>query len=296
MNRSLNVRIPEFHANSDEDLCPRGGDEELLSFLADCRSLLVLTGAGCSTGSGIPAYRDGAGRWQRNNPIQYQAFLTRSSARRRYWARSYLGWPRMREARPNAAHGALARLEAAGRLACLVTQNVDGLHQRSGSRSVIELHGSLAEVVCLDCRLRLSRDKVQDLLARENPDWNAPVQGINPDGDAGLAADAWRDFCVVPCPRCNGLIKPDVVFFGESVPAERVCGVRDALGRCDGMLVVGSSLVVWSGYRFVREAAGAGIPVVAVNDGRTRADELLRFKVSGSCDQVLEASVRRLLT
>lgn len=294
MVMGVNVRIPEFREDAAEVEVAVGDPERLAAFIDSCRSLLVMSGAGCSTGSGIPAYRDGAGRWQRNNPIQYQAFVTRAAARRRYWARSYLGWPRMRLAEPNPAHLALAQLEAGGRLSRLVTQNVDGLHQRAGSRLVTELHGSLAEVVCLDCGTRLDRDLFQEQLRASNPHWEARVHGINPDGDAELEADAWEDFCTVPCPECGGILKPDVVFFGESVPGERVCQVRRCLEESDGVLVVGSSLVVWSGYRFVREAAAAGIPVVAVNQGRTRADALLNFKLPQACDTALEQTTRLL--
>lgn len=294
MTIGLNVRIPEFRDDAPAAAVPDGDPERLAEFIAARDSLLVMSGAGCSTGSGIPAYRDGAGRWQRNNPIQYQAFVSRPAARRRYWARSYLGWPRMRAARPNAAHRALAALEADGRLAGLVTQNVDGLHQRAGSRLVTELHGSLTEVLCLDCGIRLDRDDFQGQLRAANPHWEARVHGINPDGDAELEADAWEDFRTIPCPECGGILKPDVVFFGESVPGERVSAVRRALSECNGVLVVGSSLVVWSGYRFVREAARIGIPVAAVNQGRTRADALLDFKLDQPCDHALEETGRLL--
>lgn len=290
---NLNVRIPECSRWPAVDV-PSAGPAELAAFLADHPRTLVITGAGCSTGSGIPAYRDEDGRWTRRQPIRYQAFMESEAMRRRYWARSYLGWPRMQAAHPGDAHRALAVLASAGLARELVTQNVDGLHQRAGSRSVTELHGTLTRVVCQDCGHRLSRRRMQASLDRLNPDWQARVHGINPDGDAELAEADHAGFRIRDCPACGGILKPDVVFFGENVPGERVDGVRRQVADCDAVLVVGSSLVVWSGYRFVREAARLGKPVVAVNQGRTRADDLLRFKVSSACDQVLTAAGQSL--
>lgn len=293
MSVGVNIRIPEFRQPPGADV-PVGDVGRLAGYLAAHRRVLVITGAGCSTGSGIPAYRDGQGRWTRAQPIQYRAFLEQAAMRQRYWARSYLGWPRVASARPSTAHHSLAALERRGRLSAIVTQNVDGLHQRAGSRTVVELHGSLSEVICLQCRERSDRDGVQANLQRLNPDWSADVDGVNPDGDARLADSACAGFRIAACRHCGGIIKPDVVFFGEGVPGARVERVHRLLAGSDAVLVVGSSLVVWSAYRFIRKAAAMGLPIAAVNDGRTRADPLLAFKVPGDCDEVLDAVVDQL--
>ena len=262
---------------------------ELLQFVEAHPRLLILTGAGLSTDSGIPAYRDGDGRWLRRDPILYQDFVASERMRRRYWARSYFGWPQMRSASFNGAHQALARLEAAGRIELLVTQNVDGLHSYAGSQRLVEIHGRLSEVSCLNCGQKVDRDELQLRLQALNPDWHAEVLGFNPDGDAELDSSAYPGFKVAACERCGGPLKPDVVFFGESVPAERILAIRAAASRSDALLVLGSSLVVMSGYRIVREAVAAGLPVAAVNRGRTRADDLLHFKLDADCAAVLAA-------
>lgn len=267
---------------------PRMADlVELLEFVRAHPRLLVLTGAGMSTGSGIPAYRDAEGRWLRRDPILYQDFIASDLMRRRYWARSFFGWPEMRSARFNGAHQALVRLETAGRLELLVTQNVDGLHLRAGSQRVVEIHGRLSEVACLECGQAVDRDELQLRLQALNPDWHPEVLGYNPDGDAELDSSAYPGFQVADCDSCGGPLKPKVVFFGESVPAERLAAIRSALSRSDAVLVLGSSLVVMSGYRIVREAVAAGLPVAAVNRGRTRADDVLSFKLDADCAEVL---------
>ncbi len=281
------IRIPQMRAVAGVE-APVAGPAELREFLHAHPRLLVLTGAGLSTSSGIPAYRDGDGRWLRRDPILYQDFIASERMRRRYWARSFFGWQVMREARPNAGHLALVSLERAGRVSLLVTQNVDGLHARAGSRRLVELHGCLNRVACLDCKTAIRRDDLQRQLEDLNPDWQPEVLGYNPDGDAELDASAYPGFRPPACGRCGGALKPEVVFFGEPVPADRVQRVRSALAGSDAVLVLGSSLVVMSGYRIVREAARAGLPVVAVNQGRTRADELLSFKLNGNCVEVLE--------
>jgi NAD-dependent SIR2 family protein deacetylase len=259
----------------------------LQDFVERHRRLFVLTGAGCSTSSGIPDYRDADGQWKRARPVTYQAFMGAETTRRRYWARSLIGWRRFREARPNAAHRALARLEAAGRSELLLTQNVDRLHQAAGSADVIDLHGRLDRVRCMGCGLRSPRDEMQDELARRNADWLALDAADAPDGDADLDGADFSRFAVPACPRCGGVLKPDVVFFGESVPPERVEAAARRLEQADAMLVVGSSLMVYSGYRFVEMAARAGKPAAAVNIGRTRADELLALKVEQTCEAAL---------
>ena len=235
----------------------------------------MLTGAGCSTDSGIPDYRDAEGDWKRRAPIMFQAFVGSDFARKRYWARSLAGFRRIRVARPNEAHHALASLERLGRVAQLVTQNVDGLHQAAGSENVIDLHGRIDTVRCLSCERRSSREELQLELERRNPNF-ASLEAVEaPDGDADLEDVAFETFDVPACDGCGGLLKPDVVFFGENVPAERVQRAMAAIEHSDAMLVVGSSLMVYSGYRFVTAAAEAGKPIAAINLGRTRGDDLL---------------------
>ncbi len=255
-------------------------------FINTAQRLFVLTGAGCSTGSGIPDYRDAAGHWKRTPPVTYQAFMGDAATRQRYWARSLLGWPRFGLARPNGSHQALATLEAQGRLQVLLTQNVDGLHQRAGSHNVIDLHGRLDQVRCMGCGQRSAREDLQARLLQDNPGWDVLDAGIAPDGDADLEVDFSR-FCVPDCLQCGGVLKPDVVFFGENVPRERVAAVHEHLARADALLVVGSSLMVYSGYRFVQAAARAGLPIAALNRGHTRADDLLLFKDERDCAQAL---------
>jgi NAD-dependent SIR2 family protein deacetylase len=256
--------------------------------LLDRGPLVVLTGAGLSTSCGIPDYRDREGRWKRPQPIDHQAFLRSAEMRRRYWRRSFHGWPVIGQARPGAGHGALAQLEQGGRIDLVVTQNVDGLHQRAGSRAVLELHGGLACVVCLDCRGMHPRAAVQDWIAAANPGIAPGPAVAAPDGDADLLDD-FSGFAVPACPACGGTLKPDVVFFGDSVPRERVRAVTEAIDAASGLLVVGSSLMVYSGFRFAEHAHRAGKPVIAVNLGRTRADHLLAAKVEQDCDDFLAA-------
>jgi NAD-dependent SIR2 family protein deacetylase len=260
----------------------------LREFVAHTRRLFVLTGAGCSTGSGIPDYRDASGEWKRvARPVTLQAFVGDERARRRYWARSLVGWKRMGAARPNDAHRALAALQHGGQVERLVTQNVDGLHQAAGSRDVIDLHGRVDVVRCMSCGLRLPRERVQAELARLNPDFVGLAAVEAPDGDADLEGVDFTAFEMPSCEECGGLLKPDVVFFGESVPRERVSRAMAALERSDAMLVVGSSLMVYSGYRFAQRMAELGKPIAAVNLGKTRADHLLALKVAERCADAL---------
>jgi len=261
--------------------------DALRCFVDTYPRLFVLTGAGISTASGIPDYRDLEGGWKRPPPVTYQAFTGDAKTRARYWARSLVGWRRFGVAQPNDAHLALARLEASGRVEMVLTQNVDGLHQRAGSRSVIDLHGRLDEVRCLSCERRTLRADFQHELERRNPSWIALDASDAPDGDADLDSADFSTFDVPDCAVCCGLLKPDVVFFGENVPRERVERARLALDASDAMLVVGSSLMVFSGYRFAREAAALGKPVAAINLGRTRADDLLVFKIERDCGDAL---------
>lgn len=252
--------------------------DRLREFIEAHRRLFVLTGAGCSTGSGIPDYRDADGGWKRDPPITFQSFVADEAARRRYWARSLVGWRRFRAARPNHTHLALAHLEAQGRVELLVTQNVDRLHQTGGSRRVVDLHGRLDVVRCIGCAAEFGRDAVQARLLAANPAWVHVDAPDAPDGDADLDGVDFSAFRVPPCPECGGLLKPDVVFFGENVPRDRVDAAMQGLARSDAVLIVGSSLMVYSGFRFARAASEAGKPIVAVNLGRTRADHLLAMK------------------
>jgi NAD-dependent SIR2 family protein deacetylase len=257
--------------------------ESALDLLAG-RPLVVLTGAGLSTDSGIPDYR-GPGSPARM-PMTYQEFVSGDGAQQRYWARSHLGWSRMRGAEPNAGHYALAALDPT----LLITQNVDGLHERAGSRSLVALHGRIADVVCLSCRSITPRAALQERMAALNPGWVARHAAVatRPDGDVDL--DDTAGFVVPPCSSCGGVLKPDVVFFGENVPAPRVARCYetvDALGSSGALLCVGTSLTVMSGFRFVRRAAKAGTPVVIVNRGGTRGDELATYKVEAGCSEFL---------
>ncbi len=269
--------------------------EALARFLRRHERLLVLTGAGCSTGSGIPAYRDEDGNWMAGQPVLYQDFVSRPKARRRYWSRSINGWPRFARAAPGPAHVALAELQERRRLTGLLTQNVDGLHQRAGQRDVVELHGNLGGVVCLGCRRRVARDAVQQRLEADNPDFAAvDPKRLLPDGDAATPAGDLAAFRVPDCERCGGVLKPDVVFFGESAPGERVARGMEAVAEADALLVVGTSLMLLSGLRFCRRAVELGRPIAAVNRGRTRADALFALKVEADCGAVLHHALQSL--
>jgi NAD-dependent SIR2 family protein deacetylase len=272
----------------------------LATFVRRHPRLLVLTGAGCSVASGIPEYRDHDGAWKSRPPVRYADFVSSAGARRRYWARSVFGWARVAGAEPGPVHRALARLEQSGYASTVVTQNVDALHQRAGSRRVIDLHGRLDEVECLECGARLRRADVQDVLISWNRAFLAALgetQGAapapRPDGDAQVEAD-FSEFRVPDCPSCGGVLKPAVVFFGENVPRPRVEAALSALAAADALLVVGSSLMVFSGFRFCLAARELGKPVAAVNLGRTRADDLLSLKVASDCGAALEEVVEAL--
>ena len=266
-----------------------GADERKVSALLDRGDLVVLTGAGLSTACGIPDYRDREGRWKRVQPIDHQDFLRSAATRRRYWLRSFFGWPVVARAEPGIGHRALAHFESLDRVALVVTQNVDGLHQKAGSRDVLELHGALDKVVCLACDRRHSRALVQEWLDAANPGLAAAVPRAAPDGDADVAEALADGFHVPDCPACGGLLKPDVVFFGDSVPRPRVDAVMAAIDAAPGLLVIGSSLMVYSGFRFVEHARRQGRPVMAINQGRTRADHLLEAKVERDCGEFLHA-------
>ncbi|HUV21166.1 MAG TPA: NAD-dependent protein deacetylase [Gammaproteobacteria bacterium] len=270
--------------------------DQLNQFIASHRRLFVLTGAGISTASGIPDYRDSSGAWKHQKPMDYRDFVASHAARQRYWSRSYFGWQRFSQASPNAAHQAIAGLEQLGRLVGTVTQNVDGLHQRAGSQQVTELHGSLATVSCLACGHSMARATMQQALLGRNPQLVAAAGELAPDGDARLRSFDESGLDIPGCESCGGVVKPAVVFFGEGVPPERVQHCRDLLASCDAVLVVGSSLMVYSGFRFIREAAERGVPIAAINRGKTRADELLTHKFELDCTQALAMALQHLGT
>ena len=265
--------------------------DTLISLRSRLQRVVALTGAGVSAGSGIPTYRDDQGQWLRSSPIQHQQFVGEAVSRQRYWARSMVGWPYVQRARPNAAHRALARLEQAGWLELLVTQNVDRLHQQAGSRQVVDLHGRLDRVKCLACQAELEREHYQQELLGLNPHMHDPAghggTETRPDGDADLADRLLDGFTVPDCRACGGLLMPDVVFFGGTVPRERVAHISQAIEQADALLVVGSSLMVYSGYRFCKLAHELGKALIIINRGKTRADELASLKLEGDCAELL---------
>lgn len=265
--------------------CSAEALEELAALCRD-RRVVVLSGAGCSTESGIPDYRGEGTRARARDPIRFDAYVSDPAARRRYWARSMIGWPRFRAAQPNPAHRSLARLEQAGVVTQVITQNVDRLHQAAGSRQVIELHGALAEVRCLSCGRIESRDELQARLERLNPGWCEQQATLAPDGDADLEVEL-AGFRVADCRACAGLLKPNVVFFGEQVPQPIVDRAYAAVAEAGLLLVVGSSLEVFSGLRFVKRAHGSGTPVAIVNVGSTRARALATIEVEARLGDAL---------
>ncbi|WP_323164385.1 NAD-dependent protein deacetylase [Pseudomonas atacamensis] len=268
--------------------------DTLLQAMADDK-FLILTGAGISTPSGIPDYRDSDGVRRGRQPMMYQEFLAAPESRRRYWARAMLGWPRVRKARPNAAHEALATLQQRGRLSALITQNVDTLHDQAGSHDVIELHGSLHRVLCLDCGQRSERDAIQQQMETQNP-YLSGVDAVQaPDGDTLLDPAFEARFQVPQCPHCAGeRMKPDVVFFGENVAQPTAARALAAAENAAGLLVVGSSLMAYSAFRLCRVIAERGKPLMAINLGKTRADDLLDLKIEGSCEELLPWLVEEL--
>ena len=266
--------------------------DHLRRWLRGFRHVFVLTGAGCSTGSGIPDYRDALGGWKRTPPVNYRDFVEDRVVNARYWARSFIGWPIISQAAPNAAHLALAQAQSSGWLSRLVTQNVDGLHTRAGSHEVIDLHGRIDQIVCLQCAARTTRAQMQRRLADSNPEWRGLSADVAPDGDADLDGHDFSRFQVPACDACGGLLKPDVVFFGENVPRLRYEQARGALASSDALLVVGSSLMVYSGYRFARMAHEAGQPIAILNRGHTRADALATIKLEADCGITLEHALR----
>src|SRR5687767_2124076 len=268
--------------------------DALTELIAD-GDVVVLSGAGLSTDSGIPDYRGVTGTLRRHTPMTYQTFTRDPRGRHRYWARSFVGWRQIREARPNAGHRAVGDLQAAGLLGGVITQNVDGLHQAGGARDVVELHGGLDRTVCLNCGDVASRAGLDERLQEANPDFGPRVDEVNPDGDAELPDAVLDRFVMVGCLVCGEhALKPDVVFFGETVPRDRVDHCFDLVDSARSLLVLGSSLAVMSGYRFVLRAAKLGIPVAIVNAGATRGDAKADVRLDAPLGEVLPALAARL--
>ncbi|MEV3973046.1 NAD-dependent protein deacetylase [Streptomyces sp. NPDC050698] len=263
-----------------EDLPPGTTDLAPVIDALSNRGVLVLSGAGISTESGIPDYRGEGGSLSRHTPMTYQDFTASAQARRRYWARSHLGWRSFGTARPNVGHRAVAAFERHGLVSRVITQNVDGLHQAAGSADAVELHGALSRVVCLSCGAFTPRHEVARRLEDANPGFEPVAAGINPDGDADLTDEQVGGFRVVACTVCGGILKPDVVFFGESVPPRRVEQCRELVRKATSLLVLGSSLTVMSGLRFVRQAAQERKPVLIINRDQTRGDQHCVARVS----------------
>jgi NAD-dependent SIR2 family protein deacetylase len=267
---------------------------DLVADLVADGDVVILSGAGLSTESGIPDYRGPSGRARRADPMTYQVFVDDAADRQRYWARSHLGWRQVAHARPNAGHAAVAELERRNLLAGIITQNVDGLHQAAGAQRVLDLHGRLDRVVCLGCGVRSRRDRLDVRLREANAEWEATAELFQPDGDAIVAATEVARFQVVDCESCGGLLKPDVVFFGENVPRPQVEHSYAMVESAGALLVLGSSLTVASGYRFVRHAAKLGVPVAIINQGPTRGDGLAVGRIDAPLGTTLSTLVVQL--
>lgn len=263
---------------------------QLQEFVSKARHLFVMTGAGLSTESGIPDYRsEKVGLYARTNrrPMEHMEFIRSAKARQRYWARNFVGWPQFSSHQPNSAHTVLQKWEQRGKLNWLVTQNVDALHSKAGQKRLTELHGCTHRVICLGCADISARENLQRHFEALNPDWTAYAGAMAPDGDVFLADDQVLNFRVPPCERCGGILKPEVTFFGDTVSKTKVQFVHERLAESDAVLVVGSSLQVYSGYRFLLAASDKKMPVAIVNIGPTRADHMAEIRVSGRCGEVL---------
>ncbi|BES89894.1 unnamed protein product [Nesidiocoris tenuis] len=266
----------------------------LAEFLSASSKLLVVTGAGISTESGLPDYRsEGVGAYARNKnftPVQYQTFVKSASFRRRYWLRNYLGWENLYSLKPNRAHLTLTQLEEEDKLIHLITQNVDRLHHKANTKNVIELHGTSFRVICLQCPFEIDRGRFQVSLADQNRDIAVKQFELNPDGDVDISEEDCSRFTVPDCPDCGGMLKPDIVFFGENVPRLRVQAVNELIDQCDALVVCGSSLAVQSSFRIVTKINELQKPIALVNIGKTRADHLISLKVEAKCGDVLPAA------
>jgi NAD-dependent SIR2 family protein deacetylase len=275
MTTGSSVQASSSHVSAAASIISRGG-------------VVVLSGAGLSTESGIPDYRGPSGAYTRNHtPITYQLFRDDPRGRHRYWARSFIGWPMMRDMQPNSGHLAVAALESTGLINGVITQNVDSLHSKAGSSSVIDLHGRLDTVMCMACGLRGSREALHDRIAAVNAGWEGAATRINPDGDVDLPESSVDAFTMVDCTACGGPLKPDVVYFGESVPPARVSDSYAMVDSASSLLVLGSSLHVYSGRRFVTHAHKLGLPIVIINQGETKADDLASVRLDAPLGSTL---------
>ncbi|XP_011640506.1 NAD-dependent protein deacylase Sirt4-like isoform X2 [Pogonomyrmex barbatus] len=265
-------------------------DVTRLKEFVDKHRLCVLTGAGISTESGISDYRSAeVGLYARSNrkPILYKEFCNSEVARRRYWARNYIGWPRFSSLKPNITHEILKDLEYVGKVGCIVTQNVDNLHSKAGSKKIIELHGTAFNVICLNCNHKICRHELQKVFQKLNPSMIATAEMIRPDGDVELSQTQVESFNVPACDNCGGILKPDIVFFGDNVSRDKVQSVKDNVESLDALLVLGTTLTTFSAYRIILQAIDARKPIAIVNIGKTRADELVNFRIEGRCGDVL---------
>ncbi|MCH2456045.1 MAG: NAD-dependent protein deacetylase [Idiomarina sp.] len=258
----------------------------LQHFLEQNKPVTVLTGAGLSTASGIPDYRDSNGNWKSAPPMQHRDFMTNELLRKRYWARALHGWPVLYNAQPNASHLALAKMQKEGLIGTIITQNVDGLHQRAGATDVINLHGYANDMICMGCGAQSPRLEMHERCLALNPEFAEMDASALPDGDADIETD-FSAFQIADCLNCGGILKPDVVYFGDTVPKTRVAEAKQALAESEGLLVIGSSLMVFSGYRFARQAAKNNQPIAILTRGKTRADDLATFKIDEDIESVL---------
>ncbi|XP_057332492.1 NAD-dependent protein deacylase Sirt4-like isoform X2 [Microplitis mediator] len=277
--------VPKYEPPKPNDLI------QLENFIKSEGKLCVLTGAGVSTESGIPDYRsEGVGLYATSNrrPVLYQEFRNHDHIRRRYWARNYIGWPRFSKFKPNFTHHILKHLEDMNLVSCVITQNVDGLHSKAGSRNVIELHGTGYTVMCLNCDNKIYRHDFQKILDKLNPTVNAVSKEIRPDGDVELSEEQIQGFILPPCNNCGGILKPDIVFFGDNVPRHTVEKVQSAVDKADALLVLGTSLTTFSGYRIILQAEEAKKSIAIVNIGDTRADKYATIKLNTRCGEVFK--------
>ncbi|XP_020278661.1 NAD-dependent protein deacylase Sirt4 [Pseudomyrmex gracilis] len=284
MYKSSLAFVPKCNPTRTEDVI------KLKEFIDRNNRLCVLTGAGISTESGIPDYRsEEVGLYARSNhkPVFYQEFCRSEASRKRYWARNYVGWPRFSSLKPNVTHKILKELEDIGKIRCFITQNVDNLHSKAGSKNVIELHGTSFRVMCLNCDHKICRYELQQIFQKLNPSMTATTQMIRPDGDVELLQTQVEDFKVPACGNCNGILKPDIVFFGDNVPHDVVQDVQANVEASDALLILGTTLTTFSAYRIVLQAVDAKKPVAIVNIGKTRADELVNLRIEGRCGDVL---------
>ncbi|XP_012234272.1 NAD-dependent protein deacylase Sirt4-like [Linepithema humile] len=284
LHKSSLAFVPKCNPVRTEDVM------RLKEFINKHDRLCILTGAGISTESGIPDYRsEEVGLYARSNhkPVLYQQFCKSEAIRRRYWARNYIGWPRFSSLKPNISHKILKELESVGKVQCIVTQNVDNLHSKAESKNVIELHGTAFKVMCLNCDHKICRHKLQKIFQELNPSMTATTQMIRPDGDVELSQTQVEGFNIPACHNCGGILKPDIVFFGDNVPHGTVENVKNNVESSDALLILGTTLTTFSAYRIVLQAVDGKKPVAIVNIGKTRADELMNLRIEGRCGDIL---------